>query len=388
MNNNYKRTVVVTLGGLAGALAVVLAANHGGSFLPSAVKGFGPAPTPWQSIGGCGAGGSGSGSDGTRWIGVGVSGGLVELEVLPHLDFSRTFTYAIAVPRLTVTPFRNAEVGLSIPVGSKTAEVQYQSNLELQAMMNGGRGDLSCDFMRSFGALGQYSLQFGLTFPTGRYDEQRGADQSRRLLPQGLQMGQGTYGALLAFYYTHDFDKGMFLLDGNFNYPFMVRLDKKNEYLQTDYAAYRSVTENRERFYYRHPIKPYGESDRGDFYPASFSFSAIYAYRGVPRLVQSFQLYFRAPLGVRWIHASDPRLYDPRPDPDNRAWDAVLSYGIEFSRESFPLFMGVGLPIRDKRGNPGKDLYDPSSYGKWSVPDWENIGNEWIIALGFKVAMF
>lgn len=388
MKNNYKKTVMVTFGWLAGALAVVLAANHAGGFLPSAAKGLGPVSTPWQSIGGCGAGGSGSGSAGTRWMGVGVSGGLVELEVLPQINFSRTFTYAIAAPRLTFAPFRNTDVGLSMPIGAKTAEVRYQTNLEPQTMMNGGRGDLSCDFMRSFGLLGQYAVQFGLTFPTGKYDEQRGADQAKNLLPQGLQMGQGTYAALLTFYYTRDIDKGLFILDGNFNYPFMVRFDKKNQYLESDYKAYRAVTENRERFYYRYMIKPYGESDRGDFYPPSFSVEGIYAYRGVPRLVQSFQLYFRAPLGVRWIHAADPRIYDPRPDPDNHAWDAVLSYGIEFSRESFPLFLGLGLPIHDKRGIQGKDLYDPSSYGKWSAPDWEGIGNEWIVAMGFKVAMF
>jgi hypothetical protein len=343
---------------------------------------------PWRSIGGCGAGGSGGGSSGIRWIGQGVSGGLLELEMLPKMNVSRTFNYTIAVPRLTFTPFWNTEVGLAMPIGSKTAEVQYQTNMDPETFINGGRGDCTLDFMRSFGSIGQYSLQLGFTFPTGQYDARRGSDLTKSILPQSLQMGQGTYAATLSLYYTHDLDDGMYLFDANFNYPYMLRLDKKNRYIGSDYKAYQNASENRERFYYRHIVKPYGENDRGGFYPPSFSFDAIYAYRGVPKLVQSFQLFFNAPFGVRWIPSYNPNLYDPRPDPDNRAWDAVLSYAIEFSRESFPLYMGIGLPIHDKRGVAGVDPYDPAPFGEWSSPDWENIGQEWIFAVGFKAAMF
>jgi hypothetical protein len=85
-----------------------------------------------------------------------------------------------------------------------------------------------------------------------------------------------------------------------------------------------------------------------------------------------------SPLGVRWIHSHVPSEYNPRPDPDHRAWDAVLSYGIEFSKECLPLFFGIGLPIRDRR----------DTAGKWDAPDWKSFGNEWIFAFGFKAAMF
>jgi hypothetical protein len=343
---------------------------------------------PWRSIGGCGAGGSGGGSRGIKWIGEGVSGGLLELEMLPKMNVSRTFNYTIAVPRLTFAPFWNTEVGLSLPIGSKTAEVQYQTNMDPATFINGGRGDCTLDFMRSFGSTGEYSLQLGFTFPTGQYDARRGSDLTKNILPQSLQMGQGTYAATLSLYYTRDVDKGMYLFDANFNYPFMLRLDKKNQYIDSDYETYQNVSENRERFYYRHIVKPYGENDRGGYYPPSLNFDGIYAYRGVPKLVQSFQFFFSAPLGVRWIPSYNPTRYDPRPDPDNRAWDVVLSYAIEFSRESFPMYMGIGLPIHDKRGVAGTDPYDPSPFGEWSAPDGENIGQEWIFALGFKAAIF
>lgn len=334
--------------------------------------------TPWQCIGGCGAGGSGGGSNGMKWIGEGATGGNVKIEMLPKLNFGRKFVYTTAVPRLTYTPVYTTEIGISLPIGFKQAEVQYQTNMEPQIKQNGGRGDLTLDVMRRFGAEGQYFWQAALTLPTGRYDAGDSSDVSRNILPQSMQMGQGVCSATLGLFYTFDVDKGMYVFDGFLNYPFMVRFDKKNQYLETDYKAYKNVTENRERFYYKYMLKPYGENDRGGYFPPSVSFDAIYAYRGVHKLTQSFQLFFMAPLGVRWIPSYDPTKYNPIPDPDHRAWDAVLSYGMELMNERFPLFFGIGLPVRDRK--------DPA--GKWDAPDWESLGNEWIFALGFKAVMF
>ena len=337
-----------------------------------------PQLMPWQSIGGCGAGGSGGGSSGIKWVGEGVSGGIIKLEVMPKINFGQKFLYMTAAPRLSFNPNWNTEVGISLPIQSKEAEVQYQTMLDPQSIRNGGRGDLTCDMMRTFGAQGQYSLQLALTFPTGQYDAQRGTDKTKYILPQSLQLGQGIYSATIGLFYSQDVASGLYLFDWSFNYPFMFRPDKKNQYLETDYKAYKDVTVNRERFYYKNWFKPYGESDRGDFYPSSFSCDAIYAYRGVPKLVQSFQLSFWAPFGVRWTHWYQPNVYNPIPDPDNRSWDLVLSYGMEFSRDNLPLFLGIGLPIHDRS----------DTKGRWDAPDWRNIGNEWLISLGLKAAMF
>jgi hypothetical protein len=157
-----------------------------------------------------------------------------------------------------------------------------------------------------------------------------------------------------------------------------MRFDRKNRYLATDYKAYRDVTENRERFYYRYIVKPYGESDRGDYYPPSLSLDAMYAFRSTRGLTPSIQLYVTAPFGVRWVHSYLPTVYDPHPAPDHRAWDAVISYGMEFSSMRVPLFLGIGLPIHDRS--------DPK--GTWDAPDWEAIGNEWLFALGLRAALF
>ncbi|MEO7425648.1 MAG: hypothetical protein ABI036_10705 [Fibrobacteria bacterium] len=333
---------------------------------------------PWRNIGGCGAGGSGGGSSGVRWIGRGVSGALLDVEFMPKINFGQTFLNGMAEPRLGYHPRWSTELGLSMPIGMKEMEVQYQSNLDQQLIRNGSRGDLTADIRQSFGDHSQYAAQFALTFPTGQYDARRGTDRSKNILPQGLQMGRGIYSGTLGLSYTRDNDQGMMVFDGYYTYPFMIRLDGKNEYLETEYRDYASTAgKTRSRFRYGSWLKPYGESDRGDYYPPSASIDAIYARR-TEGTVQSFQVFFSAPMGVRWIHSPDPALYDPMPDPDNRAWDLAFGYGLESSSETVPLFFGVGMPMHAKR--------DIS--GAWTSPDWENVGQEWIFALGFKAILF
>ncbi|HAJ78855.1 MAG TPA: hypothetical protein DCO75_03720 [Fibrobacteres bacterium] len=389
-NHDLKRNpVVLILSACTGAAALffLLVALTGNMHRHNAVASG--QLTPWQFIGGCGAGGSGGGSAGIKWVGEGVSGGSVKLEVMPKFNIGRTFAYLTTAPRLTFNPQWNTEVAVSMPLALKTAEVQYQTNIDdPQLVMNGVRGDLTADLTRSFGSENQYSCQLSLTLPTGQYDAKRGTDKSQNILPQSLQMGQGVYAATLGLSYTRDIDKGMLLCDGYFYYPFNISFTGKNAYLNSDYKAYKNVTENRRRFYYW--FKPYGENDRGGYFPPSLSFDGIYSYRGVPKMVQSFQFFFSAPLGVKWIPYYDQssNIYDPRPDPDNRAWDAVLAYGIEFSRDMFPVFLGFALPVHDKKGVAGSSIYDPAPFAKWNAPDWDNIGQEFIFALGFKVAMF
>lgn len=348
------------------------------TFLNNNHDDFGSLATPWQCIGGCGAGGSGGGSNGIKWIGNEMGGSTLRLEVLPKLNFGKNFAYLISAPRLTYHPTYATELGMVMPIGFKIAEVHYRTNLEPQTVVNGGRGDLTLDILQKFGSTGQFSWQAALTFPTGQWDAKRGSDLSKAILPYTMQMGQGVYAATLGLFYTVDAENALFLFDGFFTYPFAVRFDKKNQYLDTDYRHYKNTTINRERFYYRHIIKPYGENDRGDYIPPSLSFDAVYAYRSIPGITQSLQFFYASPLGIRWVHSYVPTEYNPLPDPDHRAWDLVISYGVEFSNNHLPLFLGVGLPIHDRK--------DP--HGIWNAPDWENIGQEWIFAFGVKTALF
>ena len=340
-----------------------------------------PELMPWQAVGGCGAGGSGGGSKGIRWIGEGVSGGLVEVEVLPKLNFGKNFQFLTLAPRISAKPKWNTTVGFTLPISTKTAEVQYKTNQAANTRITGGMGDIICDISRTFGSEGQYNLMFSMSFPTGQYDIKRSAEQT--FLPINLQMGTGVYMPSLTFTYTRDVQNGLFLFDGYFTYPFTARpFTKENEFLDTYFKAYKNV--NDPRFYYR--AKAYGENDLGDYFPPSVGFSAYYGYRGMAHYVHSFGLTFYAPLGVTWIHSEKSYIYDPRPDPDFKAWEATLSYGLEFSKPDFPVFIGIALPIHDK--SPGDKGYDPEPMKKWDAPDGKDLLQQWIFAVGFKASMF
>jgi hypothetical protein len=191
-------------------------------------------------------------------------------------------------------------------------------------------------------------------------------------------MGRGVYSVSVGVGYTFDFENKIVLIEGSFSYPFNVRFDKRNEYLDSDYKSYRDATVNRERFYYNNRIKPYGESDRGDYYPPSIQLFATYSRHRKRILQHSLQWSFDVPLGTQWIHHHDPTLYDPIPDPDHRAWNMIVAYGIEYSRFRFPIFVGVGVPLHDKRGIDNR----------WDGIDTRSLFREWVVTTGLTVGLF
>lgn len=342
--------------------------------------------TPWSSIGGCGGGGSGGGvGDGIKWIGNGVSGGLIDVEMLSRYNFGQNFTTFSMNPKFSFRPEWTTKVDVIVPVTSKTGEVQYRSNQPAETRGTGGLGDIMLDVSKTFGSSGEYSVELGMGLPTGQYDIKRGSDAAREFLPISLQKGTGLYCPTLSLYYTRDVQGGMWLGNVCFSYPFAARpFTKKNEFLDTYFPMYKDSTQSR-RFYYR--AKPYGENDLGGFTPPNLGFGVSYAYRGVEHFVHSWNFVFSAPLGVVWIPSEKTNQYNPRPDPDHKAWTAAIAYGLEFSREKFPLFIGVSLPIHSKP-SPGKDEMDPKPLAKWTAPDYNDILQQWTIAVGFKSTMF
>lgn len=343
-----------------------------------------PQLMPWQAVGGCGAGGSGGGAEGIKWIGEGVSGGFVEVEVLPRFNFGQNFNLLNIAPRISGKPIWHTTVGISLPFSSKIAEVQYRSNQPAHTRITGGMGDISCDVTRIFGSQGQFSWGVSMTFPTGQYDIKRGPEQY--FLPNNLQMGTGLYLSSLSFSYSRDVEDGLWLFDASVSYPFMMRLfTGENEFIDSYFSAYKDQKSN-DRFYYR--FKPYGENDLGDYIPPSVGMGAYYAYRGIAKRVHSFGMTFSFPLGVTWIHSEKHTTYDPRPDPDHKAWEAALVYGLEFSRQDFPVFIGVAVPIHDKTAGAVEDEYNSDPMKVWNEPDWQDLFQQWIVAVGFKASLF
>lgn len=342
--------------------------------------------TPWESVGGCGAGGSGGGSgDGIQWVGQGVSGGMVNLEVLSRYAAGQTYSSLTVPMHFSFKPVWNMELGATIPWVSKTGEVQYRENQTPDNRTTGGTGDISFDYTISMGPSAQYGFSFGQSIPTGQYDIVRGADAAPEFLPASLQKGTGLYVTTFGLAYSRDVDDGIWIYNLSYNHPWNTRfMTGKNEFMDSWLSDYQGV--HSKRFYY--DWKFYGESDLGDYVPPSLSFALHYGYRGVEGMVHSFGFSFGAPLGVAWIRSEQVGLYDPRPDPDHAAWSAALVYGAEFSRDNFPIFMAFSLPIHDKAVASPTDEYDPEPLSQWDEPDWKDALQQWVVALGFKTSFW
>lgn len=353
-----------------------------------------PLLTPWESVGGCGAGGSGGGGGGAKWVGMGVSGGLIDLQLMKSVSFGQNFFNSTTNLRLSGKPTWTSGLGLSIPVTSKIGEVQPVSIEVPRYYITGGMGDISADWSKSFGMEGQYSLGVGLTLPTGQYDIKRGPDSKSEFLPSGLQKGGGLYNASLTLSYTKDVEDGIWLFDLGYSHPFNMKLfTGKNQFMDDYYSNYKNYADSsdsdiKNRFYYR--FKPYGENDLGDYTPPSVNVSAYYGYKGVHGYMHSWGVTFSAPLAIAWVHAEPlaadqtKTMYNPRPDPDHESWSATLNYGLEFGNDKFPLFLAVSLPLHDRSNDPE----DPKKTFGWDAPDWEDFGQQWTFAIGMKATMF
>lgn len=347
-----------------------------------------PAMVPWANIGGCGAGGSGGGGGGAKWVGYGVSGGLLDIEMIYGKTIGQNFFESQLQTRFSGKPTWTTDLGLSIPIVSKISEMQPVSNQDPRYYITGGLGDMTVDWSKSLGMEGQYSLGLSLTLPTGQYDIKRGKDASTEFLSSSLQKGGGLYNASLTLGWTKDVEDGIWLVDLSYAHPFNMKLfTGRNQFMNEYWSEYKHYEDStgssqRDRFYYH--VKPYGESDLGGITPPSLTLSAYFGYRGVEHFVHSWGITFSAPLDTTYIPGEPTTSYKPRPDPDHKAWTATFNYGLEFSRSKFPVHLFVSLPFNDKgyeEGNPKK------TYG-WDAPDMKDFMQQWTFSIGMKTTMF
>lgn len=343
-----------------------------------------PSLTPWASVGGCGAGGSGGGGGGAKWVGMGVSGGLVDVEVMYSATMGQNYRHKNVKTRLSTKPTYTTTLGLSLPIVSKVGNHQPQTNESPRAEITGGLGDISLDWSKAFGMEGQYSFSLALSMPTGQWDIKRGADRQKQYLSSSLQKGSGLWSPSVTLSYSKDVLDGIWMFDVGYSHPMAINFDGKNQLVVDEPDQYAAVAqrwedlspEQKERFEY--VFKPYGENDLGAYTPPSANLSAYFGYRGIDHYVHSWGVTFSAPFGVAWIPAFSASNYDPKPDPDHKAWTATLNYGLEFSKPKFPIFVAVSLPINDKA--------DPE--GKWNSPDWSDFAQSWTASIGMKSTLF
>jgi hypothetical protein len=336
--------------------------------------------TPWECVGGCGAGGSGnSGGASVKWIGKGVSGGLIDVQSLGGYSLFRDHSVRSLTNRFSYKPTYTSQIGLTVPIYDKMAAIQPSTLYQRQYEETGGTGDLALDGTINFGMEGEFACMISLCLPTGQYNIVRGSDQTSYMLPSLSQMGTGLTVPALTLSYSKDVENGIWVFDATYSHPMATSFSGKNEFLGSYFKDYKDSTGNKRFYYY---LKPYGENDLGDYTPPSISATAYYGMKGDHEIMQSFGLTFCAPLGVAWIHNEimngTTLQYNPRPDPDQLAWSAQLIYGAEFSNPKRPLYFAIVKPIHDVK--------DPR--GKWNGPDMEALKNEWGLVLGVKATMF
>jgi hypothetical protein len=351
--------------------------------------------TPWQCVGGCGAGGSGGSGADVKWIGTGVSGGLIDMEVLGTATLGENFEYKQIKTRLSWKPTWTTNLGLTIPIVSKIGSLQPKTNYDDKMEMTAGLSDLMVDFSKSIGMEGQYSLSLNLTLPTGQYDIKRGRGGAMLYLPSTLQRGGGIYNASLGLTRTKDVEKGLWVFEAYYNHPFAINFYGKNQLINNKSDQYNDVNarwdllsaKQKKRFDYW--FKPYGENDLGAYTPPSITAAAYFGYRGIEHYVHSFGAKIWVPFGVAWIPDFSASSYNPSPDPDNKTWSITLHYGLEFSRPEYPIYLAINkVIISGSNKNDMKNAFDKRALAQWRPPDLKDVLNMWTFAIGIKTTMF
>jgi hypothetical protein len=347
-------------------------------------------PTPWQSVGGCGAGGSGGTAADIKWIGMGAQGGLIKSEFMASNTLGENYRYTQLKSRFSMKPTYSTELGLSLPIVSKIGALQPSTRWDDRTEVSGGITDLMVDYSKSLGMEGQYSLQFNLTCPTGQYDIKRGRENSMLYLPTSLQRGSGIFQGSIGLSRTIDVDKGLWIVEGYYNHPFAVNFSGKNRFINDKSDQYSELNQKwdllsaaqKKRFEYY--FKPYGENDLGGYTPPSLAANVYYGYRGIPNYVHSFGLKAFVPLGVTWIPDFSASSYNPVPDPDFKAWTLTLHYGLEFSRPEYPFYLSVNKLISSRPSS----AKDEKSLAEWNAPGIPELLNTWTFAVGMKTSWF
>lgn len=176
------------------------------------VAGFGPI---WGDVGGCGAGGGVASGGSIKWIGRGVTGGLVDVQVTGTQVFytdldSRTADakQTAFATRLGTTLDYKWDLALTVPF-----LYNYEPNVWVTALSDdrsaslAGFGDLSFDVTRKLGIANASSLTLTVTAPTGVHD----AIRQGEVMPLRSQLGPGVPTATLSFEHTFDTTWGLII---------------------------------------------------------------------------------------------------------------------------------------------------------------------------------
>jgi hypothetical protein len=292
-------------------------------------------------------------------------------------------------------PSWNTGLGLTIPIVSKTGSVQPKTNYDDKTEQTAGIADMMLDFSKTIGMEGEYALSINLTMPTGQYDVKRGKENEMLYLPTTMQRGGGMFNATVGLNRSMDVDKGLWVAEAFFSWPFALNFHGKNQFINDNQDQFSAInsrwdllsSDQKKRFEY--VFKPYGENDLGGYTPPSITAALYYGNRRQAHFVHSYGAKIWIPLGVAWIPDYSASSYNPVPDPNNKTWSITLHYGLEFSKPEYPFYLAINKTITSRSTPNPNDPFDEKTLAKWHGPDMkELINNNWIFAGGFKATMF
>jgi hypothetical protein len=353
----------------------------------------GKALAVWNNIGGCGSGGGGAAAGAGKWIGRGVSGGLIDLELLANttrggdyqysaLNIAATFHYP-AIPNYTA--------GLSLSSKSNTFEYEgfkvAEDLTSRQTRITGGMGDLGLQINRLFGNENEHSAGISLSLPTGQHNIKRLHFKGQNIEPDDVrwmnpfvQPGSGLYSLGASYEYTRTRDWGLIIFGASYTSAWAWdnqacrdgRGGSINDKVLSCQAADPSpltwkVWELVHQPFDGNPKEwtdSYGAPGTGATGADGYS---VYGYVGHKEesSTQSIGLTFSAPLSPTyyWEYGSDES-NNWRASTRIRTNDYTLkiSGGIEITNPDFPIFLGFGIPYKLNDIMSRGRLVDPQNY--------------------------
>ncbi len=172
-----------------------------------------PLLSSWGNVGGCGVGGAGGASGGLKWVGRGVSGGLVSVQCASSHTFFLDGGYQTSLAtRIGTSYFDKWSFAVNVPFRLNIQNVDVHG--EDQTAYLPGWGDVGVEVARTLGITNAHSLSLSLNAPTGSAD----AVRVGVVLPQQMQLGSGTLSGGLTYEYNQDWDWGLMTYGLTFSY--------------------------------------------------------------------------------------------------------------------------------------------------------------------------
>jgi hypothetical protein len=362
-----------------------------------ALRANGPQAAVWNNIGGCGSSGGGAAAGAGKWVGRGVSGGLVDMEILGNETLGGDYLYSAYASTFTFhSPSHpNYTAGLSLGLKFNNYEYEgYKAGEDLTSRLArdvGGFSDLGLSFNRIFGNENEHSLGLSVSLPTGQHDIKRlhqkgqvtgNAYDDVRWANPFVQPGSGLYNLGVSYEWTKTKDWGLLVFGGSYTSAWawdnwgcrddLPATKSTNDRVLSCQAAgpspltYKLWELKHQPWGNPNPeswLDSYGAPGPGGTGADGLS---CYGYIGHKEeaSTQNVGLTLSIPMAPTYYWEYGPGTNDSRVSTRIRTYDYTLklSTGLEITNPNFPVFLSVGLPYKLNDVVGRGRLVDPQNY--------------------------